>query len=253
MMQLGKEEWRQQTVYGMLLDAIAQGTLVINAEGVVTAPQEVPRALMRHPDALKTPRARQLLVAHALANLPMATTVTGLQKILAHIAAQDSPTTTFEALPVVQVCVARAEAMRQSDMRRADETVQNAYRMVRNDGGLVIAAEEGWQPSDAALDIVATYHYAHYLLESPGDAQGFTQLVAFHVDRLSLVVLWDYVSNVLSPYIDTGFGDVTLFLDPTELREFGRKLFARGAFQGYLADYGDEGMRLLKVRGFVDA
>ena len=136
--------------------------------------------------------------------------------------------------------------------KESKDFVVNAYRMLRPDGGVVISAEEGWQPSGAALDLVAIYHLHWYMKVGLDDDEAITRFVYRSVDLLNTMVLWDYFDASLEHYVGTGEGNVTRYLDPFAQRNFGRKLDARNAFDLYLS-HNEKGRANLVARGLVDS
>lgn len=240
--------------YGLLLDAIVDGTLVLDANGQAAAPVALAKQAAQHPEMLTSPEARALLAAYVIDGMTTATTVSQLQRLLAGVGGRDSLTTSFVTLPVVRVCRERREAFADAEKegRESEDFVVNAYRMLRPDGGIVISAEEGWQPNGAALDLMASYHLHWYMQVSLDDDEAITRFVYRSVDLLSTMVLWDYFDASLEHYVETGEGNVTRYLDPVELRDFGRKLDARHAFDSYLSN-NKEGRANLVARGLVDS
>ncbi len=237
--------------YGLLLDAIVDGTLVLDDNGKVTAPEQLAKKAARFPETLMSPEARQLLAAHIVDSMATATTVTQLQRLLAGAGGRDSQTTTFVALPIMRVCRERRAATVEADGEHKDLVV-NPYRMLRADGSLIVDAPEGWQPSAAVLDLMAIYHMHYYLACGIDDDEALTQFVYRYVDLLNPVVLWEYINTGIDHFLTTGEGNITRYLNAIELRDFGRKLHAREAFNLYLDGNEKEGRAHLVARGFVD-
>ncbi|MEK7458923.1 MAG: hypothetical protein AAB663_00800 [Patescibacteria group bacterium] len=243
--------------YGMLLDAIVDGTLTLDENGKVTAPAELAKQVARFPETLTSPEARALLAAYVVDGMMTTTTVSQLQRLLAGVGGHGSSTTSFVVLPVVRVCRERREAFADAEKggkedKESKDFVVNAYRMLRPDGGVVISAEEGWQPSGAALDLVAIYHLHWYMKVGLDDDEAITRFVYRSVDLLNTMVLWDYFDASLEHYVGTGEGNVTRYLDPFAQRNFGRKLDARNAFDLYLS-HNEKGRANLVARGLVDS
>lgn len=241
--------------YGLLLDAIVEGTLALDENGKVTAPAELAKQVARFPETLTSPEARALLAAYVVDGMATATTVSQLQRLLAGVGGHGSLTTSFVALPVVRVCRERREVFADVcvDACKEDkDSVVNSYRLLRPDGGIVISAEEGWQPNGAALDLMAIYHLHWYMQVGLDDDEAITRFVYRSVDLLSTTVLWDYFAASLEHYVETGEGNVTRYLDHFEQRNFGRKLDARHAFDLYLS-HNEEGRANLVARGLVDS
>lgn len=131
-----------------------------------------------------------------------------------------------------------------------DELARNSYRIIRPDGVLVVP-EQNWEPETEALDLACMYHMVHERRDLD-DQYALTRFVQTHVDRLSTAVLWVYVDRALFKYIEDRSGVVVGVLDPIELRNFGRTIYAREGMAEYLAGNPERGPELLAACGFVD-
>lgn len=228
-----------------VLRGIVKCNLVLDADGKIAGPEDAATWAADYPWAL-TPETRALLAAYLIESMPHAWTVTGLLRAMSQLVGPHSPSTTFSARPLVRICRERQAAIARMD----GEWVQNAYRIIRPDGVLVVPVK-GWEPSNEALDLACMYHMVHERTEID-DQYALTRFVLANVDRLSVAVLWQYVDLALFSYIEDGSGVIVGVLDKIELRQLGRRIYARDGMVEYLAGNPVQGLELLAACGFVD-
>lgn len=241
-----KADIRVEVLRRYVLRGIVHGNLVIDENGKISAPADAAKWAADFPAAL-TPAIRALLASYLLESAPTAWTVTGMLRAMSQLVGPCSPTTTFNVRPLVRLCRQRQVAI----ARMGDELVRNSYRIIRPDGVLVVP-EQDWEPGTEALDLACMYHMAHERRDMD-DQYALTRFVQAHVDHLSIAVLWVYVDRVLFKYIEDRSGVVMRVLDPIELRNLGRTIYAREGMAEYLADNRERGPELLAACGFVDS
>lgn len=232
---------RVWTRYGKLLDDIVEGTVALDD------PKALISAHVRFTDGF-APVAKSLLAAYAVDSIDSVTTVSQTCALLAQLCSADSPTTTFAPLPMVRMCRERRVVLADA----GEDWATNPYRVLRPDGALILDVPDGWQPNSAVFDLMCAYHTKWYLQTGIDDAEALTRFVERYVEVLAPVVLWDYVQDMMTEYLEAGDGPLNRVLDGIELRNFGRRIHARDGFANYLAEDTDQRRTNLVARGFVD-
>lgn len=233
-------EERESLLYGAVIDAIVDGTLVFD-KGMVVAPTVIKssvEALQRHFSSQLSERLRNLLAAWLVES--HGTSLSLLARDIAtfmHLYNLQREETSLNARPMVRSCI--------------------FFRTSRVIDVMGKVHSAGWQPCTQSLDLCYTHHRKQFVkggLRSLNDALALERFVARYVDKLSRETLVDHV-DTMREVLDTGgtSGMTAAAMSTEDLREFGNALVRHGAFDDYLREKEDLAERSERFRKLCGA
>ncbi len=208
-------EQRGELLYGAVIEAIVARTLVFE-NGAVTAPFTTAAMIKKTLQTASRELSRR--ICDILAPYLVESHMGRLHWLESDIVrfedlyATDLDDISLNARPIVRACIDR----------RSPVIDENGYMYERVD----------WTPCTPSLDL--TYVYSQKLAKSSmslNDVLTVERFVERYVDKLSLCTLVDHI-DTMSEFIETGGvgGKTAASFNRAQLREFGRTLFERRAF-----------------------